>query len=140
MTLDILQPKAKRILAAALIIWLSGVVVLFCCEMPANAAADQIESCPLAKKGKCTKTSAADEREFFGQIPPALDCCDFPARIFDKARKLETAPEPFLETTAIKIAAPQRFIVRETFKFPAPHQSFIRNRGGTYLQNRVFRI
>lgn len=137
---DILRQKTKRIITAALIFWLSGVVVLFCCQMPANVANDEIESCPLAKKGNCAKTFVKDAREFVGQVPLAFDCCDFPAKIFDKARKLENVPQPLLITKAIEIVAPRFLAFRQNFQALTFHQSFVRNRGSTYLRNLVFRI
>lgn len=135
------QHKTKRILAAALVVWMSGIVVLFCCEMPtANAADVEIESCPLAKKGNCAKTSAKTSEHSFNREPLSFDCCTFPAKIFDKARKLENAPQSPIIAESIEIAAPKFFGKQKTFKFSGFYQSFVRNRGSTYLRNRVFRI
>lgn len=134
-----LRHNTKRIFTAALVFWMSGVIVLFCCgNMPAKAA--EIESCPLAKKGHCTKTAEQNLVESFGQKPLSFDCCAFPAKIFDKIRKLEKSPEPLAIAATVEIAAPPIFAVEKIFKTAKFHRSFVRNRGGTYLQNQVFRI
>lgn len=135
-----LQQSTKRIFTAALILWLSGIVVLFCCDMPAQAADAEIESCPLAKKGNCAKTAEANSEHSFGQEPRTIDCCAFPVKIFDKARKLEKSPEDAAVAETIEIIAPKVFIVGRFFKSQIFYQSFVRNRGSTHLTNRVFRI
>ena len=135
-----LQQNTKRIFTAALVLWLSGIVVLFCCDMPAKAASAEIESCPLAKKGDCAKTAEANSEHAFGQQPRTFDCCVFPAKIFDKARKLEKSAEMAATAETVEIAAPKFFIVGKLFKSPTFYQSFVRNRGSTHLTNCVFRI
>jgi len=132
--------NAKRIFTAALVFWLSGIVVLFCCDMPANAAVAEIESCPLAKKAHCAKTVETDSEHSFEGQPRTFDCCVFPAKIFDKARKLEKSPESMAIAETIEIAAPKFFVVGKIFKSPEFYQSFVRNRGSTHLRNCVFRI
>ena len=134
-----LRRNTKRIFTAALAGWLSGIVVLFCCgTMPTKAAEN--ESCPLAKKGHCTKTAETNAEHSFEKQLPTFDCCAFPAKIFDKVRKLEKLPESATFEETIEIAAPNFFVVEQTFKSPKFRQSFVRNRGSTYLLNRVFRI
>ena len=135
-----LQQRIKRIFTAALILWLSGIVVLFCCDMPTQAAGAEIESCPLAKKGNCAKTAEANSEHSFGQEPRTFDCCIFPTKIFDKARKLEKSPEAAAIAGTIETAAPKFFIVGKLLKSPAFYQSFVHNRGSTHLRNCVFRI
>lgn len=137
-------PRAKRIFTHALAFWLSGIVVLFCCgAMPTEAASAEIESCPLAKKGHCTKNAEANSQNSFEkEPPPTFDCCAFPAKIFDKARKLGKSPESPTVAATAEIAAPRFFTAVTNFKSPPArfHQSFVRNRGGTHLRNCVFRI
>jgi len=135
-----LQQYTKRFFTAALVFWLSGIVVLFCCDMPTQAAGAEIESCPLAKKGDCAKTAEANSEHAFGQEPRTFDCCIFPTKIFDKARKLEKSPEAAAIAETIETAAPKFFIVGRFFKSLTFYQSFVRNRGSTHLTNRVFRI
>lgn len=129
----------KRIFTAALVFWLSGIVVLFCCgSMPTKAA--EIESCPLAKKDHCTKTAEMDAEHSFEQHSPTFDCCVFPAKVFDKVRKLEKSSEFLAAAETFEVVTPKIFVVEKVFKSPVFHQSFVRNRGSTHLLNRVFRI
>ncbi len=134
---------AKRIFSAALVFWMSGIVVLFCCgNMPAvKAASEEIEHCPLAKKGDGAKKTSAEITDYsFNQESKAFDCCAFPARIFDKTRKIEKSPESAAVVEKIEVSAPKFYLTTESYQSPQFYQSFVRNRGSTYLQNRVFRI
>jgi len=134
------QHNTKRVIAGLLAIWLSGVVVLFCCEMPSvNAANDEIESCPLAKKGDCSKSSVSDSGEFFGQIPFSFDCCSVPAKIFDKVRTFENS-KSLATVESVKVPASQFFLFEKTFRASEFHRSFVRHSGSIYLRNRVLRI
>jgi hypothetical protein len=136
-----LRQITKRIFTAALAVWMSGIVLVICCQMPsAKAAGAEMESCPLAKKGDCAKSAQVNSGESFGNESQSFDCCVFPAKVFDKARKIEVQPLIAEAGETTEIAAPKSFIVRQTFTSPKIHQSFIRNRGSTYLRNRVFRI
>ena len=137
-----LRQNTKRIFSAALVFWMSGVIVLFCCgNMPTvKAASEEIESCPLAKKGRCAKTSEENTDYSFNQGSNAFDCCAFPARIFDKVRKIEKSPESAMVVEAIEVSTPRLYLTAKTYQTPQFYQSFVRNRGSTYLQNRVFRI
>ena len=99
-----------------------------------------MESCPLAKKGDCAKDVQGSSGEFAASESHSFDCCVFPAKVFDKARKIEIQPQTAEAVETVEIATPKSFIVRRTFTSPKVHQSFIRNRGSTYLRNRVFRI
>ena len=141
MKTNLLQHNIKRVVAGLLVIWMSGVIVLFCCEMPsANAAGNEVESCPLVKKSNCSKTSVKDAGQFFGQESHSFDCCDVPAKIFDRFRKLEDAPHSAAVAGKIEIPAPKFFAFEKSFEIPRFNRSFVRNRGNTYLRNRVFRI
>lgn len=134
--------KAKRIFAGLLAVWLSGVVFLLCCGMPKVQAAE-IESCPLAKKGHCAKSSGDENAlrfEIFQNADSSFDCCGFLPQVFDKVRKAERNQEvselpikpelPALSFDSIKTQATASLHYR-----PRPI-----NRSGTYLKNRVFRI
>lgn len=135
-----LRHKTKRIFAAALAVWLSGIVVLFCCgSMPVQAAGAEIESCPLAKKGKCAKTIETASTVSLKQSPPTFDCCAFPAKIFDKSKKLEKSSESTRPAQTIQIAEPRFFIVERVFKSPKFHHSYVRDYSGTHLRNCVFK-
>ena len=135
------RQMTKRIFTAALAVWMSGIVLVVCCQISlVNAANNEIESCPLAKKDHCAKSAQNNFGESFGNESQSFDCCVFPAKVFDKARKIEVQPPTAEVVKTVEIAAPKSYIVRRTFTFPKINQSFIRNRGSTYLQNRVFRI
>lgn len=131
----------KRIFTAALAVWLSGIVLVICCKMPtANAAGAAMESCPLAKKSDCEKSAQESSGESFENESQTFDCCTFPAKVFDKARKIEVQPPPTIISETIETVAPKIFSFQKTFSFPQVYQSFTRNRGSTHLQNCVFRI
>ncbi len=109
--------------------------------MPSEAAAGaEMENCPLAKKGDCAKSLQANKSDFFGLESNSFDCCIFPAKVFDKARKIEVQPPPAIISEANEIIAPSVFILLQTFQPAQIYQSFVRNRGDTHLNNRVFRI
>lgn len=136
-----LRQNTKRIFTTALAVWMSGIVLVICCQMPsAVAASAEMESCPLAKKSDCAKSAQGNSGESSGNESQSFDCCVFPVKVFDKARKIEIQPQTAEVIEAVELAAPKGFIVRRTFASPKIHQSFIRNRGSTYLRNRVFRI
>lgn len=142
MKANFLQQNTKRIIAGLLAVWLSGVVFLFCCEMPMAKAAEA-ESCPLAKTNHCHKKSAGADVSQFVSLQTddrTFDCCRFPSQVFDKARKIETIQQTAAVATIVKVAPPQFSFVETNFKRREIHQSFIRNRGSTFLRNCVFRI
>lgn len=137
----IIMHNTKRIFTAALVFWMSGIVLLFCCDMPTASAADaEIESCPLARKNACSKTSASDSEHSFKHDPRTFDCCVFPAKIFDKVRKTEKSPEAAAVAETVAIDAPKFSSVDKPSEPSRFYQSFARDRGSTYLQNCVFRI
>jgi hypothetical protein len=137
-----LWQNTKRIFSAALVSWMSGVIVLFCCgNMPtANAASMENESCPLAKKSNCSKSSEKTEESFFKQESNAFECCAFPARIFDKVRKVEKSPESPAIVDAIEISQPKFSLIEKIYKSPKSYHSFVGNGSTTYLRNRTLRI
>ncbi|HEX8737868.1 MAG TPA: hypothetical protein VF721_21230 [Pyrinomonadaceae bacterium] len=133
---------SQRIIASVLVIWLSGVVLLFCCENM-KAQMSEADSCPLAKTSHCDKqSSVADNPEAarFQKESHAFDCCGFLPKVFDKARKIEKNPQASIQATTAKIAAPKFSFVADTIKAPKVYRPPVHNRGGTYLKNCVFRI
>jgi hypothetical protein len=134
------KQNTKRVFASLLVAWLSGVVFLLCCQMT-TAQASEMESCPLAKMDNCRKSSAKNDSSFVS-IPReqnALDCCKIPAKIFDKARKLEKNQETAKVADKIIVSAPKFLFINPVFEAPKV-QSVIRDRGSTFLENCVFRI
>lgn len=132
----------KRLSAGLLAVWLSGVVLLFFCgTMKAQAA--QIESCPLAKKDHCLKSSSnkdALQFESFQNDNLAFDCCGFLPQFFDKVRKTEQKQQIAENSVKSQVKPPSLVFIKVQpnafFKYrPRPL-----NRNGTYLKNQVFRI
>ncbi|MDQ3801465.1 MAG: hypothetical protein M3384_18745 [Acidobacteriota bacterium] len=140
---------SQRIISGVLVVWLSGLVLLFCCgNMEARAAETEADSCPLAKMSHCDKQQAASDGEDnpdfagFQKQSQAADCCGFLPAVFDKARKIEKNPQIALTATAAteKILAPKFSFVVRAAESPKIYRSVVRNRGSTYLKNCVFRI
>jgi hypothetical protein len=148
---NFLQQGAKKILAGSLIFWLSGLLFVFCCDMPnmAAQASSETESCPLAKAAPdhCNKKKSAAAEENDAQFAAAFettkqtfDCCILP-NIFDKARKIEfTQQIAAAPATAVKISAPKFSVVKNAPEIPSIYRSPVLTRDETYLKNRVFRI
>ncbi len=128
----------KRTFTAALAIWMSGIVLVFCCNMRITKA--ETISCPLAKKSDCAKSFKKDLRESFIVESPILDCCAYPVQVFDKARKIEFQPQTAEVVETVKIAAPKISFSQTIVKKGRVYQSFVHNRANAHLQNCVFRI
>lgn len=133
---------SQQIVSSALVIWLSGVVLLFCCgNMEAQAA--ERDSCPLAKTSHCDKRSSGENNPDFARFQKesqTLDCCDFLPKVFDKARKIEKIPQVATAAATAEIRAPKFSFVVERVKAPRAYQPLVHDRGSTYLKNCVFRI
>lgn len=133
---------SQQIISGVLVLWLSGVVLLFCCgNMEARAA--EADSCPLAKTSHCNKQSGGEnnpDSARFQKESLTFDCCAFLPKVFDKARKIEKNPQVTAATATAKIRAPKFSFVAETIKAPKVYEPLVHNRGSTYLKNCVFRI
>jgi len=137
-----LQQNTKRVVAGMLAVWLSGVVFLFCCEMP-NAQASEAESCPLKKTSHCDKKSTGETVSQYASLETeneTVNCCRFMSQVFDKARKLETNQQPAEVAAVVKMLLPKFSFLKTNSQSLTAYQSVIRNRGSTYLENRVLRI
>jgi hypothetical protein len=133
---------SQRIISSVLVIWLSGVVLLFCCGNM-EARASEADNCPLAKAGHCDKQSSNENAVDFASFQRetnAFDCCGFLPKLFDKARKIEKNPQAAIATTTAKPPARKFSFVIQKVKAPKIYQSAVHNRGSTYLKNCVFRI
>ena len=97
-------------------------------------------SCPLARKGDCAKSTANDFSESFRNESLIFDCCGFPAKVFDKVRKLEFQPQTAEAVETVKIAAPKISFFKTIVKKERVYLSFVRNRANAHLRNCVFRI
>jgi len=136
------QQNIKRIISGSLIIWLSGVVFLFCCGMPKTQASNA-ESCPLAKTHHCSKQSNAETISDFVSIerePQSLECCKFLPLVFDKARKIEKIQKFEKARTIVKVFQPVFSIGNRQLPASKKIHSVFVNRENTHLINCVFRI
>lgn len=137
------RQNTKRAIAGFLAVWLSGVVFLFCCEMPL-AKASETESCPLEKASHCNKKLPSETASQFDSLETkneTVNCCPFMTQVFDKARKLETNPQTAEITATVIVVSPTKLsFLKTTAPSLTEYQSIVRNRGSTYLRNRVFRI
>ncbi len=132
----------KRIISGSLIIWLSGIVFLFCCEMP-KVQASNVESCPLAKTQHCSKQSNVETISVFALLQTnqqSYDCCHFLSRVFDKARKIEKIQKAETAQTTVKVFQPVFSAITHSFSAPKSFHSVVINRENTHLKNCVFRI
>jgi hypothetical protein len=133
---------SQRIISSVLVIWLSGIVLLFCCGNMETQAAGT-DSCPLAKTSHCDKQSGGENNLDFARFQKesqAFDCCGFLPKVFDKARKIEKIPQVATAAASAEISAPKFSFVVESIKSPKIYQPLVHNRGSTYLKNCVFRI
>jgi hypothetical protein len=136
------QRNIKQTVAGSLIIWLSGIVFLFCCEMP-KAQASNVESCPLAKTNHCSKQSDVKTVSGFASLQTnqqSFDCCKFLPLVFDKARKIEKIQKAETAQTFIKVFQPLFSAVNRQFHAPQNFHSVVINQENIHLKNCVFRI
>jgi hypothetical protein len=142
MKANLLRQNTKRVVAGLLAVWLSGAVFLFCCEA-SKANVSEVESCPLKKASHCDKKSTDETVTQFASLRAenhTIDCCRFPAQVFDKARKLETNQQTGKVSAAVKVSPPEFAIFKIKPHSQNFHQSVVRDRGSTFLRNCVFRI
>jgi hypothetical protein len=136
------QRNIKQIVSGSLIIWLSGIVFLFCCEMP-KAQASNAESCPLAKTNHCSKQSNTETVSGFASLQTnqqSFDCCKFLPLVFDKARKIEKTQKAEMVKTIVKAFQPVFSAVNHSVFVPKNFHSVVINRENIHLKNCVFRI
>ena len=128
---------SRKGLAGFMSIWLSGIALLFFCQLPARA--NGVDSCPLARvsKGHCDHAGSAEKSksESFSQsTAQAFDCCSFIPAVFDKTRKIDRHPHPagIGEKTVplrLKIRPARRSWPKsvQASNLPAPGRIFIKN-------------
>lgn len=142
MKVKLSQRNIKQVISGSLIVWLSGIVFLFCCEMP-KAQASNVESCPLAKTHHCSKQSNAETVSGFASLQTnqlTFDCCKFLPLVFDKARKIEKIQKTETAQTTVKVFQPIFSAVKHWFPAPKNFHSVVVNRENIRLKNCVFRI
>jgi len=134
------RQNPQRIISSLLVVWLSGLVFLFCCgTMEAQARG---EFCPLAKaKSHCDKSKNDDSAivlEQSGNV--TFDCCGFLPAVFDKTRKVEKNQQPANVADKIKIDRPQFFLVKSKYETDGIYHPPILNQEKAFIVNCVFRI
>ena len=122
-------------------VWLSGLVLLFCCQV--QAVAMEVESCPLAKLAPehCDKGNADSASTLITNPGLKADkCCVFIAAVFEKTRKLErplVLTKPADEPGRM---APQFALVSHSFSNRLSYDSYIHAANKIFIRHRVFRI
>jgi hypothetical protein len=133
--------SAQKLIAFLLIVFLSGTCCLLCCDLKVMAfTAD--ESCPMGKKHHCPGSA---KQEIPGTGSPADSTyqtktfCPFISRRGDIAQNVKSEIK-FTAVLPVKTAAAPVVFTRPAFTAGGAYTSPIRDRGGTYLANCVFRI
>ena len=127
-------------MSGLLALWLSGLVLLFCCgmmEAPATA-----EFCPLAKAGShCDKAKTqTNSPTFSSESNLRFDCCGFLPAVFDKVRKLEKNQQTAQVPDKLKINLPRFSFAERDFQTAEIYQSPDFNQEKIFIKNCVFRI
>jgi len=132
------RQNTKKIIAASLVFWMSGVLFLFCCG---TAQATETESCPLVKTEHCSKQSDVNRLAEFASVQPqTLGCCRFLPPAFDKTLKIEKIQKIEAALSTVKILQPKFLVVKSEFPAAKNFRGVVINRENTYLKNCVFRI
>jgi hypothetical protein len=134
------RQKPQKIISSLLVIWLSGLVFLFCCgTMEVQAKG---EFCPLAKaKSHCDKAKTDDSVVLLKQSENEnYDCCGFLSAVFDKARKIESNSQTAIITDKVRVERPQFSPVADSFEIAAIYFAPSYSQGKVFIKNCVFRI
>jgi len=123
-------------------IWLTGVVFLFCCEM---AAAEPLagEFCPLSKaQSHCDKSASDNDADVISDRSDGLstDCCAFLPVVFDKTRKIEKAQQTAPITSKLIVDRPRFTIVTDSREFSPNYRAALLPQNNLYIRNCIFRI
>ena len=133
---------AQRPIAAIMVAWLSGFLLLFCCDTPSAKAAD--EHCPLSQKSEhCDKGAKTNEDSFsiHGQTKHTdTDCCAYLPIIFDKARKVERTEKTALAPDLVRAHVPKFRPVVISFLAEYAYSPPVLYRDKIFITNCVFRI
>ncbi len=133
----------QKLLALSLIVFLSGTCCLLCCDLTKVAAAfGSAESCPLSKSRHCprpAKQEVSTANTFTVSAEQTRTFCPFISKRGDVVQSVK-GDLKFIAVAPVKIAAPPVLFVKPAFTADRVSNSFIRDRGGTYLTNCVFRI
>lgn len=139
----------RRAISGLLATWLSGLALLLCCANMARAQAAELQAdhCPLKKAASsshCEKSTSVEATAEFDSLQDDrrnFNCCIFLPKIADKARGVEKNPHSSAAVAAAaKLEKPKFSFVIQIVRASPNYHSVVRNRGSTYLKNRVFRI
>ena len=135
---------AQKLIALALIIFLSETCCALCCGTMQVAALAMAKSCPMSKQHHCPKAEKPDAPNVAGQIAAYTDStkrfCPFISKRGD-ATKNDYFEFKFSNASPVKLLSPSKvFLAGQAFTVDKTYRSLVRNRGSTYLANCVFRI
>ncbi len=136
------RQNTKRIVAASLVFWMSGILFLFCCDS-LKVQATEAESCPLAKINHCSKQTASENDSQSASVQPehrALDCCRFLPLVFNNSIKIEKTQKVGTAVANVKVLQCEFSIINREFPAQKTFRPVNINRGNTHLKNCVFRI
>ncbi len=137
-----LRHYLQRTLAGIMTVWLSGVVLLICCETMGGKSMDAEFSPLAAKSHHCDKAELIKPSEGVAEVygTKSIECCSFLPFLFDKDRKVERTEQAKIISTQqakvqydIAVAAVKKPIIPR-FK------PYIPDRQDTFTKNCVFRI
>jgi hypothetical protein len=129
--------SARNVLAAFMILWLSGFLFLFCPQMTAK------EFCPLAKgKSHCDKAKAENDSPLVSRESGSysFDCCGFLPAVFDKSRKVEKNQKTAHPVAKIKVDLPKFVFTEKDFAVSGSYNSASFSQNKIFIKNCVFRI
>ena len=127
---------AHRSVAGVMAIWLSGIVLVFCCDVRGGQASHG--SCPLAKMSHhCDKAKQASTSAFAFD---GMGRCELLPAVFDKSRKVEQIEKQSAATPALAVVRFSLPLVRHVSVSPIPTLVYVPDRQGSFIRNRVLRI
>ncbi len=132
---------ARRGTAATLVLWLSGIALLFCCSPSMTAQAAE-RSCPLARAGSthCQRSKTERPARYIDSGENCSDgCLLFPA-LFDKNRKVENTHfvAGIISSSAATFNVP--LILKARQPHPKLQRSRVVDRSYTFIRNCTYRI
>lgn len=132
--------RVNKFLASILILWLTGLTCVFCCE-PFRASQEE-ESCPMSGHS-CCKKKAADSNAFETALfsgEKAVSCCNRSIPKSEPAQQVVPDIQQALVPFTIESDKAEFSFAGFEVKQPKTYRPLELNRGSTYLLNCVFRI
>ncbi len=129
-------------LAGFLMIWMSGFIFLFCCEMAAAGTLEG-EFCPLSKaQSHCDKSVSDNDAQVISNQSDGLspDCCAFLPVFFDKTRKIEKAQQAAPVSSKLIVDRPHFTIVSDNRAISANYRAATLPQNNLHIRNCILRI